>query len=380
MLEIEIEKHLPDFSLKVDLKCGNEFIVILGPSGCGKTLTLKAVAGLLNPDRGRIDFAGKTLFDTAKRINIKAQHRKVGFVFQNGALLPHLNVEQNVAYGFCKMPGEKVKKTISPVLELLRIDCLAGKYPHQLSGGQKQRVALARALAYKPDLLLLDEPFAALDNLIRNKLRLDLLNVKKHFNIPVLMVTHSLDEAYTMGDIIAVMNDGEILQYGGRDDVFHRPRNRKVARFVGMKNIFSGVVREVLPDRDKTVIQGEKFFVETGYYPLQRGEWVVFGIRPEEIMLIREDRESNSIKENLMQVTIVEIVPEGLMYRMFLKGTGDDYDLEMLLPNHVFHRRLLEKGQQVRVSLKKDAIHLIDREDYHETGKGSGSCRHGIVS
>lgn len=380
MLEIDIEKHLPGFDLKINLKCGNEFVVIMGPSGCGKSITLKTIAGLLNPDRGRIVFAGKTLFDSSQKINIKARHRKVGFVFQNGALLPHLSVEQNVGYGLEKMPQQELRKTILPQMELLRIDRLANKYPHQLSGGQQQRVAIARALVYKPDLLLLDEPFAALDNLMRSKFSLDLLNIRKQFGIPILMVTHNLNEAYTMGDKIAVMDEGEILQTGSREEVFYRPVTRKVARFVGMKNIFSGVVKEALTKEGKTIVQGKKFLAQMNYYPLQRGENVIFGIRPEEIMLIREDRGFNTIKENLMWTTIVEIVPEGLMYRLFLKGTDDDYDLEMLLPNHVFHRRLLEKGQRVQVSLKREAIHLIDKEDYHETGKGSGSSWYGAVS
>lgn len=364
MLEVDIEKHLPGFDLKISLKTENEFVAIMGPSGCGKTLTLKIIAGLVEPDQGRIFFDKKTLFDKKESINIKPQHRKIGFVFQNNALMPHLNVEQNVAFSLQKFPKEEMRRLITPIMELLRIERLASKYPRQLSGGQQQRVALARTLIYKPDLLLMDEPFAALDNLISSKLKLDLINVRKHFHIPILMVTHNLYEAYMMGDKIVVMDDGGILQLGNRDFVFCRPLNSKVARFVGMKNIFKGVVREVLPDENKTIIQGEKLLIQAGHYPLIKDERIIFGIRPEEIMLIRENRELNrNVKENLMWTTIEEIVPEGLMYRLFLKGIDNDYDLEMLLPNHVFHRRLLAKGQQVQISLKKDAIHLIGKEE-----------------
>lgn len=220
-------------------------MAILGPSGCGKTLTLKSIAGLMQPDQGRIILNEKVLFDSRQRINLPAQERNIGFLFQNYALFPHLTVHENIAFGIRKLPLPQRNKRVEELLGKMRLDSFGHRYPAELSGGQQQRVALARALAPKPEVLLLDEPFSALDTQVKARLEAELLEIQSDFKGHILFVTHNLAEAYRISSKIAVYETGGLLQWGDRHSIIERPANKKVARLTGMENIFDGIVSGV---------------------------------------------------------------------------------------------------------------------------------------
>jgi molybdate transport system ATP-binding protein len=211
MLKVSLSKKLPDFTLRVDFAWENGILVVFGPSGAGKTTFLDCLAGLQRPDEGRIDLGGRVLFDSRQRINIPPQNRRIGYVFQNYALFPHLTVKENVMYGLrgrCKCEGHRYRLSVLQVLEALRIVHLQDRYPAHLSGGEQQRVALARALMVEPDLLLLDEPWCALDDHTRGAVQEEVVRLQCCWQIPFVLVTHDRREAEMLGRQILYLDRG----------------------------------------------------------------------------------------------------------------------------------------------------------------------------
>ena len=238
---VDLEKQLGTFSLNVRFEAGNETLALLGASGCGKSMTLKCIAGIETPDRGRIVVDGITLFDSDKRINLSPQERHVGLMFQNYALFPNMTVAQNIRAGARRERNKERRDTsVRQVMDRFGLAGLADHYPHQLSGGQQQRVALARILVSDPHILLLDEPFSALDSHLRFRLEQDVRNVIRSFGKTVLFVSHDRDEVYRMADRIAVMHDGRIGACGEKKAVFAAPGTKAGAMLTGCKNI-SGI-------------------------------------------------------------------------------------------------------------------------------------------
>ena len=236
-LKVNIQKELSEFDLDVDFELKNRRLGILGPSGCGKSMTLKSIAGIVNPDSGLISLnAGEetTYFDSSKKINLKPQVRNVGYLFQNYALFPNMTVEENVACGLSK---DDDGKKVSEMIKRFHLEGLEKRYPRQLSGGQQQRVALARILAYSPDVILLDEPFSAMDTFLKDQLRIELLNLMEGFEGFSIMVTHDRDEAFQFCDELIVLDKGKIIAKGDTYDIFENPRKVQVARLTGCKNI-----------------------------------------------------------------------------------------------------------------------------------------------
>jgi putative spermidine/putrescine transport system ATP-binding protein len=215
----------------------SEFISLLGPSGCGKTTLLRLIAGLIKPDAGRIAIKGSDL------TQVPAHKRNIGVVFQNYALFPHLTVEQNVAFGLeaQKTPRAEIGKRVQNALALVRMQAFAERRISALSGGQQQRVAVARALVVKPSLLLLDEPFSALDRKLRETMQIELRHLLRDLEITSIFVTHDQDEALVMSDRIAVMNEGRIEQLGAPDDVYSTPASLHVLEFVGQSTRIGGM-------------------------------------------------------------------------------------------------------------------------------------------
>lgn len=235
-LKVNIQKELKEFDLEVDFELEKGCLGILGPSGCGKSMTLKAIAGIVNPDNGVISLTAdeETIyFDSRKKINLKPQKRNVGYLFQNYALFPNMTVEENVAVGLPK--DDKV--TVAEMIKRFHLEGLEKRYPRQLSGGQQQRVALARILAYGPDVILLDEPFSAMDTFLKEQLRIELVNSLKDFDGFSIMVTHDRDEAFQFCDELIVLDEGKIIAKGDTYEIFENPRKVQVARLTGCKNI-----------------------------------------------------------------------------------------------------------------------------------------------
>ena len=366
MLEVQIRKKLKAFDLDIAFSLGDERIAIFGPSGSGKSLTLQCIAGLVKPDAGRIVINGRPVFDSARGTDLRPRDRRIGYLFQSYALFPHLTVEGNIGYGLHHLRKSERTHRVEKMVVAMRLEGLESRRPGELSGGQQQRVALARALVTEPELLLLDEPFSALDSPIRGRLHAELLQVLERFPITTVLVTHNLAEAYTLSDVMAVYEAGRILQIGSRDDVLHRPRSRTVARFTATKNLFRGEV--VGGSRDHLEIRAGGLLVRTLPAPYEPGDVVDFCIRPEEVMLVRPDREAGSaVEENRYPGEVVGEVAHGTAFTLHFKlegdplGSGRDYDLHIDIPAHVYHRLELNCRKRWTACLKKEAVHIIGR-------------------
>jgi molybdate transport system ATP-binding protein len=239
-LEFSARKRLGRFQYDASFAVSDEFVVLFGHSGAGKSVTLAMIAGLMRPDEGRIVIDGRLVFDSSAGVDLQPQMRNTGYVVQDLALFPHMSVADNIAFG---MPaGVPRGERVTELLQLFRLDGFEKRRPRTLSGGQQQRVALARALAREARVLLLDEPFSALDESLRIDLRRELLHLKERLGLTIVFVTHDLREAHLLADRLAVFDDGELLQFGTRDDVFRRPAHRRVAELTGVSNIFRGSI------------------------------------------------------------------------------------------------------------------------------------------
>lgn len=209
MLAIDIKKNYQNFRLKLDFIIGNEVLVLLGPSGSGKSTVLNCISGIIQPDAGKIKIQEQIVFDSKRQKNLPVKERKTGHVFQSYALFPHLSVEKNIKYGLKNHEDTMTAKELDRLIDKFGIKHLLDKYPHQLSGGESQRIALARTLVIKPNLLLLDEPFAALDYETKEKLYEQFFEVKRDWDIPIVLITHDQKEAEYLGDKIIRLKDGK---------------------------------------------------------------------------------------------------------------------------------------------------------------------------
>lgn len=234
-LIVDIEKRIGGFHLKSQFEAEDETLAILGASGCGKSMTLKCIAGVQTPDRGKIVLNGKVLFDSEQKINLPARLRKTGYLFQNYALFPNMTVEQNIASGIRNRIDRDVR--VKEKIVAFYLKGLEKQYPHELSGGQQQRVAIARMLASEPSLLMLDEPFSALDSYLKWQLEQEIMNVRENFCGTVLFVSHDRDEVYRLCDRIVVMESGETQEVLQKSDLFSNPQTLSATLLSGCKNI-----------------------------------------------------------------------------------------------------------------------------------------------
>ena len=235
---VDIEKSLGSFHLKVCFEAGNETLALLGASGSGKSMTLKCIAGIEKPDRGRIVVDDVVLFDSEKHINLPPQQRHTGLLFQNYALFPNMTVLQNIRAGANREPDRKKREAmVAAIMDSFGLTPLAYHLPSQLSGGQQQRTALARILVSNPNILLLDEPFSALDNHLRFRLEQEVRQLIGRFGKTVVLVSHDRDEVFRLSDSVAIVDDGRIDAFGTKAEVFANPRTRKGAMLTGCKNI-----------------------------------------------------------------------------------------------------------------------------------------------
>ena len=239
-LTVDIEKRLNGFTLQVAFSAEDETLALLGASGCGKSMTLRCIAGIENPDRGRIVLNDQTLFDSEKRIRVLPQKRQVGFMFQNYALFPQMTVRQNIACGARRNRTKAQRESdVDAILARFELEMFQHRLPHELSGGQQQRVALARILISQPQILMLDEPFSALDSHLRFRMEQETRQVIRAFGKTVLLVSHDRDEVYRMADQVGIMVDGQMQRIGSRDQVFGNPGTRQACILTGCKNLSS---------------------------------------------------------------------------------------------------------------------------------------------
>ena len=278
-LEVDIRKAWPGFSLDVRFKADREIIGLLGASGSGKSMTLKCIAGIVRPDEGVIILDGVPLFDSDKRINIPPQRRKTGYMFQNAALFPNMTAQQNVQCVIKNTPEKAVKlKRLREIFSMIGLEGYEGRYPSQLSGGQQQRVALARILMSEPSVLMLDEPFSALDSYLRWQLEQELSGILAGFSGTSLFVSHNRDEVYRLCSRVAVISQGEVVADGDKWDLFSNPKTYDACLLTGCKNI-SGAAAD-----GRTVRAGDwALTLDCGGKPTDSVKYV--GIRAHDIVL-----------------------------------------------------------------------------------------------
>lgn len=234
-IKVQIQRKLDSFLLDISFQSECRRIGILGASGCGKSMTLKSIAGIETPDQGHIEAEGRTLFDRADRINLKPQKRNVGYLFQNYALFPTMTVEKNIAAGL-KGSRQENEVRVREMVKKFQLQGLEKRLPGQLSGGQQQRVALARIMAYEPDVILLDEPFSALDMYLKDRLQQELMDMLADYRGTVIMVSHNRDELYRFSEELLIIDQGHIAAAGETKELFRNPVSREAARLTGCKN------------------------------------------------------------------------------------------------------------------------------------------------
>lgn len=306
-LYVDIEKDLSSFTLKTKINQENGVLGFLGESGSGKSMTLKCIAGIERPSRGKIILNGRVLFDSEKGINLSTQDRKVGFLFQNYALFPHMTVTQNIQIGLEKLSKLEKDKITKEYINRLCLNGLEKRYPWQLSGGQQQRVALARALSTSPDILLLDEPFSALDYHLRSNMEKELIHILREYKGNIVFVTHNISEAYRVCDDIVVYNKGRAMPKRATADLFNNPKSLVEAKITGCKNI----------SRAKRIDTNTIYAEDWGYtYKVDNEDPEIkyVGIRAHHIEVIREK------KENSNYYTIDNIVENPFSYTVCLKN------------------------------------------------------------
>jgi molybdate transport system ATP-binding protein len=238
-LAVRIVKRVKGFTLDAEWQIGTELAVLFGSSGSGKSMTLQCIAGLMNPDEGLIRANGDLFFDHARKVNILPQNRSFGYVFQDRALFPHMTVRGNITYGCRGLSKAEARGAVDEMIELFHLRGLEDRYPSDISGGQKQRVALARALIGKPEALLLDEPFSGLDQAIRFEMRKLLEEIRVKFDIPVVLVTHDIVEAYSMADRIIVYSSGRVSRTGPPHEIFRSSGRTSLDEIAAVLNGFA---------------------------------------------------------------------------------------------------------------------------------------------
>src|SRR4051794_12105738 len=293
MPEIHVESLVKQFTesralddVSFDVAEG-ELFTLLGPSGCGKSTTLMSIAGFQTPEAGRITVGGDVFYDAAQHVNVAAERRNLGIVFQSYAVWPHMTVFDNLAFPLRvrKTKRAAIRSRVLEVLELVEMAQYADRYPHQLSGGQQQRVALARALVYSPSVLLLDEPFSNLDAKLRERARTWVKELQQQLGLTTIFVTHDQDEALSMSDRVAVMSLGEVQQIGTPEEIYRRPANRFVAEFVGRVNLLEG--QAAAWERGQVALEldgGCKLWIETENAPAQSSA-LTLAVRPEALRI-----------------------------------------------------------------------------------------------
>jgi heme ABC exporter ATP-binding subunit CcmA len=285
---------------------GGEFLTLLGASGSGKTTLLRIIGGLIAPSAGRIAFGGRDI------TRLTPEARDIGFVFQNYALFPHLTVGENVAFALTVRSIGREEKTrrVAEALDLVGLSGLSGRYPGQLSGGQQQRVALARALVFRPGMLLLDEPLGALDKQLRQQLAVEIRELQRRSGITMVYVTHDQEEAFTMSTQVAVMVDGAIRQMAPPTELYKKPIDQTVARFVGETNVVSGLVKGI--EQGQTIVETPAGALKSTVSGFGVGDRVVCGVRPEHVRL----QATGAMEGNRLAATVRSVIFGGSWHRI----------------------------------------------------------------
>jgi len=392
MMKIEkLSCRLDNFLLNdITLNIKRDHFILLGPTGSGKTTLAKCICGFYKITEGKI------LLNKKDITTLPPEKRNIGYLPQDFALFPHMNVRDNILFGVKarKIDFNKVKNKFDKIVEILKIGILFKRYPNSLSGGEKQRVALARALLVDPEVLILDEPFSSIDVGLKKDIWFEMIDILKKFKIPVIHITHNLDEASILGTKIALLIDGKIIQKGNKEETLSKPKTEMAARYLGIKNIYSGIIEKV--NKEKVIIKGEKFKIiafnerehsnkvnlvkdscirrndrkganedmdileETHKTNFTEGEYVKFSIRPQDIKIIKEGLPiRDELKDNIFEGKIVSA--HFLSDTTILK-VKSVVDFELIFPSYIYQRHNLYIGKKIRIGIWQKGISIFKKE------------------
>ena len=378
-----------DFEVRLDWNVEpGQTLVLFGPSGSGKTTALRGMAGLLRPVAGRVEIAGQLVYDSAARLWIPAHRRSVGYLTQQYHLFPHLNLARNIAYGLESSNGHEGQRRIGELLDIFQLRGFEERYPWELSGGQQQRAALARAIATRPRLLLLDEPFSALDGGLRRALRQELRATLERNPVPMVLVTHDREEALSLGDEVKVIENGQAIAQGAPVEVLGQPGQAGVARLVGVENLFRMKVESRHP-RDGTMLlsgEGEQagFSLEApldgGPPPPGEVDRVTVGIRASDIILSSLEPAGSSAR-NRIPGTVARVEPRPPGYTVELDC---GVPLRCQVTGASLEEMGIRPGQQLWAVFKASSCFLVesgtaDRRTGPETGREVGDSQDGSL-
>lgn len=369
VLDVAIQKqfapkahHSEIGKLDVAFQAPPGFNIVFGASGAGKTTLLNCVAGLTRPDAGRIAVDGSVLFDSARHFSVSVAQRRIGYVFQDLALFPHLTAEQNIGYGLAKFQQRERQSRTLAILESLKIAHLRQRKPSDLSGGERQRVALARALATDPCVLLLDEPLAALDLPTKALILDDLRRWNELHRVPILYVTHSRDEVFALGERVLVLEQGRIIAQGVPHQVMTAPLMETVAQLAGFENIFDATVEAIHEDRGTLTcrLESSDVLLETPLVRAAVDAKLRVGIRAGDILLATAEPREISAR-NIFQGTVVSAERRDMIVLARVKCGGPSVSLELAVQLTLAARdslRLIE-GRAVWLVVKTHSCHLM---------------------
>jgi ABC-type Fe3+/spermidine/putrescine transport system ATPase subunit len=337
-----------------------EFHFLLGPTGSGKTLILESIMGLRQPRHGRIIIGDREVQ------KLPPEQREISYVPQDLALFPHLTVRDNILFGIRarNLDLKLYENYIKALVEVMRTEHLLERYPANLSGGEKKRVALLRALAPKPKLLLLDEPLSGLDPSIKNDIQHLLKTLHSSFRPTTLCVTHDFEEAYFLGDEITICIDGKVEQVGKRDDVFLRPQSRKVAQFIGARNLFKAKVLGGDKSSQRMILEVNGLEISVPMILSQKkfevGTEVDLFVRPEEVMIIREGKPvKDSLKQNIFEGQVLDIIDRGRSRTVYFQTLIGKIPFEISIPNYAFRNLNLSIGKAIQVALREESLWVM---------------------
>jgi len=356
MIEARIRKRYapgPEsagFALDIGFKAGDTTTVLFGPSGSGKTLTLESVAGFVRPDQGRILLDGDILFDAASGVCIPPRNRRCGYVFQNYALFPHMTLRKNLEFAVEKRPRLERHRRVHEMLDKFHLAEVSGRRPHEVSGGQKQRCSIARALIGSPRLLLLDEPARGLDAPLRAELYAILRQVRAEYGVPVLLVTHDLDEALQLGNEMLVMREGRLVQSGTPRGVVEEPANVEVARLLGLYNLLPVEIRALDPGRNSSRLRYREFDIAGRYIPGHLiGDRVWMCVRPDQLQATPRD---GKLGPNQIPGALSHVVDKAAGVRLEFEN-----DLAVEMPRDQYDR--FERGKEWVIQFSPESVRIV---------------------
>ncbi|MEC9310011.1 MAG: ABC transporter ATP-binding protein [Chloroflexota bacterium] len=356
--------EINDFTLDVSWNISpGQALVLFGPSGAGKTTILRAIAGLIRPNSGFIKIGNTVVFDNINHIWVPPHKRHVGYMTQQYHLFPHLTVSRNIGYGLSNLPKDEIKNTVSDLIATFQLSGLENRYPSEISGGQQQRVAFARALASHPEVLLLDEPFASLDSKIRRTVRSEIRSILSETQIPMILVTHEIEEALAIGDIVQIVESGKTLTIGEPLAILGQPGQERVANIIGVENLIPMQVDSISASDGTMVctpILNKTPKLEIPLTDVAERASVTVGIRASDIILSR-DRVERSSARNQIQGNVTDIQMFSPGYRITLNCSG--IVLSCQITGTSLSEMGIEKGSDVWAVFKASSCFIVRDTD-----------------